>query len=608
MHINDEYLSDTCVYNRDVYESKTPDNENLSKGVLRVITGPVAEWDTLNRNNRKYSEKLWDKVLKSPYVKEQLKYHTLYGEANHPTDRYEIDFGRVSHSITDMWKVPASNQIYATINILDTPLGRILDTLYESGGVIGYSSRAGGKLINKGKYIEVDEDSYNFVTFDAVPFPSVESARPDEIKEGVDFKHRLPEKVHESLCNIIESSSQESKNIIKEFLSSLTGLYDLSIEESLLNDKGLDNKTDYIKDNIATLQILNENSQKISMLKAENQGLKAQESSLREENLSLRKSLDESLQHISNLISESSKSKTAESESKKRYDNTINELHNRIISLESEIEDRDADIEYLESLKQYNRAVSLKNKNLTYQLNENAKITESVGIYQENEKSLRESINLYERKINELENDKKLMESKNIRLIKDKESLNSEIDKLNSIINNINEESETINESLSKENRRLTSNIESVKSSYKEKIKELNESIEILENQLQDKEKELDDVFEKSDRMTSNIYKLNEELSRMENYISDKEDYILECQDSLVSVISDNYNISKDIVKSKLPSNFTKGDVYNVCESIVNSAQSSPGFISILESDNNSVNVDSHAIKNIFPSGNRRGI
>ena len=185
-----KYTPDVFVAERDVYESSVPETPGVG-GILRTIKGPVAGWDTKNRNGRMYSEKLWDNVLDSPYVTEQLRYHTLFGEAGHPQDRYEVDFGRVSHSITEMWKVPSSNQIYATINILDTPLGRIINTLYEAGGVIGYSSRAGGTLHQRKDYIEVDEKSYNFITFDAVPFPSVDFARPQGLNEGTKMVQTL---------------------------------------------------------------------------------------------------------------------------------------------------------------------------------------------------------------------------------------------------------------------------------------------------------------------------------------------------------------------------------------------------------------------------------
>lgn len=234
-----KYLSDTCVFESNAYESTLPSEDSKIQGVLRMVTGPVAEYGTKNRNGRVYSEKLWDDVLDNSYVKEQIKYNTLFGEANHPESRFEVDFGRVSHMIKKMWKVPASNQIYATIYILDTPLGKILDTLYKAGSIIGYSSRAGGTLTQRKGYIEVDEKSYNFITFDAVPFPSVASARPDEISEGVvQEKKQLSDNTHKELCKIIKESSTISRSVIKDFIYSLKG-YDVAPEKEILEGKDM---------------------------------------------------------------------------------------------------------------------------------------------------------------------------------------------------------------------------------------------------------------------------------------------------------------------------------------------------------------------------------
>ena len=224
MQENKELISDVCVFESGSYS----DTSDVKGGVLRRIQGPVAEWGSLNRNSRLYSEQLWDNVLSSSYVKEQLSYHTLYGESGHPQDRYEVDFGRVTHSITNLWKVPEKNQIYATIEILDTPMGRIINTLYEAGGIIGYSSRAGGKLIQKKDHVLVDEKTYNFITFDAVPYPSVISARPSEsLNESTNTKEQLPDDVHEKLCKIILESGASRNEQLKEFIYSIDG-YDMS--------------------------------------------------------------------------------------------------------------------------------------------------------------------------------------------------------------------------------------------------------------------------------------------------------------------------------------------------------------------------------------------
>src|SRR5210317_328362 len=137
-----ELVRDEIIFSSECYESVAPKR----KGVLRTVRGPVSEWGNLNRNKRKYTEKLWDKVLASDYVLEQKKNKTLYGEANHPENRFEVDFSRVSHNIVEMYKVPDKQQVHAEIDILDTPLGNVLNVLYDYGSALGYSSRAGGVL------------------------------------------------------------------------------------------------------------------------------------------------------------------------------------------------------------------------------------------------------------------------------------------------------------------------------------------------------------------------------------------------------------------------------------------------------------------------------
>lgn len=154
------------------------------KGVLKTVEGAFAESNNQNRNGRRYSRKLWEKVLNSDYVREMLNNNTLFGEALHPPDRSEISLPEVSHVITEL-KLTPDGRITGKADILDTPAGRILNTVLEYGSKIGISSRGMGS-VNEGADGEkwVDEESYTFVTFDFVPIPSVAIARPP-VREGV---------------------------------------------------------------------------------------------------------------------------------------------------------------------------------------------------------------------------------------------------------------------------------------------------------------------------------------------------------------------------------------------------------------------------------------
>jgi predicted nucleic acid-binding Zn-ribbon protein len=491
---------------------------------LRIIKGPVAEWDKLNRNKRKYSEKLWDKVLSSPYVQEQLRYKTLYGEANHPTDRYEVEFSKVSHSIVEMWKVPASSQIYATIYILDTPLGRILNTLYEAGGILGYSSRAGGTLTPRKGYVDVDEDSYNFVTFDAVPFPSVESARPP-IVEGkvveVD-KKTLPDDVHDKLCKIISESSSESWEAVKDLIYNLKG-YDLTKEMNLLEEGSTSNsvKDDSTREE-TTMSLLKESSLQIDRLKSTNQILQSAKVSLEAENKNLKENLNSSLGNITRLVAESEDMKSLIHESESKFNDTIKGLKVQIQELRGDIEDRDLEIERLESVQEAFKAVQIENKRLKSDV---TSVKESADA----------SISLETAKMK-----------------KELEDVYKEISSL-------------ISESANKDSK-----ISELLESVKEAEKKLQESESIREGLVRESSK-IDESVRISDALQAENERLKREISGLNESVSSIEEKAESYKEDLISVICSGYNLTVESVKEKLPVGFTKSDIYCVCESVSNS-------------------------------------
>lgn len=562
-----EYLSDTFIADRNVYESTLPDKKS---GILRTIKGPVAEWGTQNRNKRVYSEKLWDNVLSSPYVVEQLKYKTLYGEANHPTERYEVDFGRVSHSITDMWKVPASNQIFATINILDTPLGRILETLYEAGGVIGYSSRAGGTLHQKKDYIDVDENTYNFITFDAVPFPSVVSARPDTVVEGVEVNinnnvETLSEEVHDKLCGIINESSVENREIVKEFIYNLRG-YDFSREKKLFEESDINmNVKDENINNDTAMSLLKESSSQIESLKVANKTLHTFKKKLEDENHSLRSSLNSSISRISELNEQVNQMKRSKQIDESGLDNTITKLRETISELEETILEKNDEIQYLSGVREsFDRLLS-ENKSLN-------SIVETFNSSTVELDELRE-------KVRELESE--LSESY------------SEIGRM-------------VDESIEYKNSYQT-NEEEV-ASLKDKLQESLRLIESLKEDKMELIKESRDVDEKLDfyhSLESENSSLRREIEVLRKSVKDIKGVSESYKEDLVSTVCSNYGINPKDVREKLPEDFTKMDILCVCEEAV-SHSNSPVLIGEEKVRNNSVN-DRHGLNSLFVN-NRRGI
>lgn len=529
-----QIISDINIFDKTLYESTSPSTVG---GVLKVITGPVAEWGSLNRNRRMYSEKLWDRVLDSPYVKEQLSYKTLFGEANHPTDRMEVDFGRVSHSILDMWKVPDRNQIYAKIAIVDTPLGRILNTLYDTGATIGYSSRANGILHNRKDYVEVDENSFSFVTFDAVPYPSVVAARP-EVTEGVllDTEETLSDSVHEKLCTIIKESSDNYREVVKDFILNLKG-FDLTKEKTLLEGLNPSDIHDKSSDCPDTIGALTESSFQIHVLQAEKQGLKEENDKLVVENKNLRHNLTESLSKISDLVSHPVvKEPTVHVDS---YMNTIHSLKSKVQGLQDELEEKNIVIESLKDSYDACKALEYENRAIKFR-------SQGLETSKEEVDSLKGEIQTLQEQVKDIQHKYSVAESTIRNLKSFSESAVNDADRYKGLL---------------EEEQAKTSQLG----------EQLNE-VSYMDDSYNDLLESYKDLKRSCKELTSDIQKKDRDYKDLKDTIDSLKESAKSYRNELVSVICDSYNLPVSSVEDKLKVGFTKSDVYQVCESMTHAS------------------------------------
>ena len=170
--------------------------------VLKRIKGVVSD-NKSNRNGRIYPMSLWQNVVNSDYVKEMINNHSLFGEADHPETRLEISLQNVSHAINDLWI--EGDKVLAVIDILPTPMGKIISELLDYGTNIGISSRGAGTVLRDNS---VDPDDYQFVTFDFVARPSCEAARLNTILESASIEAQ-------------NTKDDEIKNLLEGYKSSL---------------------------------------------------------------------------------------------------------------------------------------------------------------------------------------------------------------------------------------------------------------------------------------------------------------------------------------------------------------------------------------------------
>lgn len=171
-------------------------------GVLATLRGPVTGWKP-NRNGRTYSRDLWVKALNSDYVKEQVALNHFVGEADHPEERLEPVIQNMSHAMRDFEFDDANQEVIATIDILDTPCGNMLKTLYDYSGALSFSTRGSGDVLEDG---EVDPETYQLFAIDAVLRPSYATATVRNLLTESESLHK-----NKDVKKVLESYSGEKE-------------------------------------------------------------------------------------------------------------------------------------------------------------------------------------------------------------------------------------------------------------------------------------------------------------------------------------------------------------------------------------------------------------
>jgi hypothetical protein len=207
-----QLLRDTIQGELRLVESK----ERKRPGVLAVVEGVFFVADKPSRNGRVYPRELWENVLSSPDLKRMLQNRLLFGTVGHVEEQLDdlIREGKVSHVVTDL-KIMPDGRGWGRAEILDTPVGKVLKTLLESGSRLSVSSKAYGEYEGQtGEgYWRVSPSSFLLERFDFVVDPGFLEAQPQvrEVYESV--MCRSCEK--DVVSKLIEEKSRQEKRIVE---------------------------------------------------------------------------------------------------------------------------------------------------------------------------------------------------------------------------------------------------------------------------------------------------------------------------------------------------------------------------------------------------------
>ena len=144
--------------------------ERAGNGGKTIMRGILQKSNTLNQNGRIYPKEILEREVRN-YQKFIAERRAL-GELDHPESSV-VELKNASHLVTEAYM--DGDICYGVVEILDTPSGKILKSLIESGVTLGISSRGVGSTRREGDH-QIVQDDFQLICWDFVSEPSTPGA------------------------------------------------------------------------------------------------------------------------------------------------------------------------------------------------------------------------------------------------------------------------------------------------------------------------------------------------------------------------------------------------------------------------------------------------
>ncbi len=152
------------------YSPMLVEQSRAENGGRIIMKGILQKANTLNQNGRIYPLNILTREIQN--YQKFIRENRALGECDHPAASV-VELKNASHIVRSARM--DGGTVYGTVELLNTPSGKILQSLVESGVTLGISSRGVGSTRKQGEH-DVVQDDFQLICFDFVSEPSTPGA------------------------------------------------------------------------------------------------------------------------------------------------------------------------------------------------------------------------------------------------------------------------------------------------------------------------------------------------------------------------------------------------------------------------------------------------
>ena len=152
------------------FEYNDLDLDKREEGKPLVLNGILQKANTLNQNGRVYPRHILEREIRN--YEKLIRENRAFGELDHANEPI-VNMKNISQVIREIWM--EGDVVYGKVEILDTPCGKIIESIIKAKCKPGISSRALGSLQRENN-VNVVQDDLQIICWDFVSEPSTPNA------------------------------------------------------------------------------------------------------------------------------------------------------------------------------------------------------------------------------------------------------------------------------------------------------------------------------------------------------------------------------------------------------------------------------------------------